>query len=188
MNVLVKSNPADAPDGIDLSSFEVVKRSAFSRKKHPAPNETAVLDSFAEQWNRVMIFDYGRKGTVTFTKGCLDVLGDPEYILTLIHTEKKILLLAKQDEDDRRHDRPKGIRVEKNEEGAWVMEGCAAFLAKVADMMGWHPGRGTTMLFSGKVKEGKVMFRLEDALMFTAGSADELAEYIVNNAAGMTAD
>ena len=188
MNVQVKSGLADVPDSIDLSSYEVVKRDAFSRKKHSTPDEMAVLDSFADQWNRVMIFDYSRKSSVTFTKGCLDALGDPEYVLILVHPEKKIMLLKKQEEDDRRHDRPKGTRVKKNEEGAWVMEGCDAFLAKMADMMGWHPGRGTTMVFVGKVKEGKVAFMLEDALMFTTGSAEELADYIVNNAAGMTAD
>lgn len=188
MTVQVKTNPADVPDSIDLSSYEVVKRDAFSRKKHSMRDETAMLDGFADQWNRVMIFDFSRKSSVTFTKGCLDALGDPEYVLVLVHPEKKVLLLEKQEEDDRRHDRPKGIRVERNEEGAWVMEGCGAFLAKVADMMGWHPGRATTMLFSGKEKEGRVAFLLEDALMFTTGSADELADYIVNNAAGMTAD
>ena len=188
MTVQVKTNPADVPDSIDLSSYEVVKRDAFSRKKHYPSDDTAVLNICADQWNRVMIFDFSRKSSVTFTKGCLDALGDPEYVLILIHPEKKIMLLEKQEEDDRRHDRPKGIRVERNEEGAWVMEGCGAFLAKVADMMGWHPGRATTMLFSGKEKEGRVAFLLEDALMFTTGSADELADYIVNNAAGMTAD
>ena len=188
MNVQVKSGPADVPDSIDLSSYEVVKRDAFSRKKHSMRDETAMLDSFADQWNRVMIFDFSRKSSVTFTKGCLDAMGDPECVLVLVHPEKKVLLLEKQEEDDRRHDRPKGIRVERNEEGAWVMEGCGAFLAKVADMMGWHPGRATTMLFSGKEKEGRVAFLLEDALMLTTGSTDELADYIVNNAAGMTAD
>ena len=188
MSVQVKTNPADVPESIDLSNFEVVKRSAFSREKHSTSDETAVLDSFADQWNRVMIFDYSRKASVTFTKGCLDALGDPEYVLILIHPEKRIMLLEKQEKGEWKRDRPKGIRVERNEEGAWVMESCGAFLAKVAVLMGWHPGRGTTMLFAGKEKEGRVAFLLEDALMFTTGSADELADYIVSNAAGMTAD
>jgi len=58
----------------------------------------------------------------------------------------------------------------------------------MADMMDWHPCSGTQMLFAGELIENKVVFQLPKAIMFTTGSAEELADYIVNNAAGVTAD
>lgn len=176
------------PESIDLSDYEVVKHSAFMKQKPSVSDEPVTQESFADQWNRVMIFDYGGKGTVTFTGGCLEALEDPDYALVLIHPEKKLLVLMKREKGVRHSDQPKGCKVEKNEAGAWVMEGCSVFLAKMADMMDWHPCGGTQMLFSGELIEGKVVFQLSKAIMFTTGSAEELADYIVNNAAGMTAD
>ena len=178
------------PESIDLSDYEVVKRSAFFPDKdttshEPDPDMAGV---FGEESDMTMLFDYGRNGTVSFSRGCLDALGDPKYILTLIHIEKRLLVLQGQEEAEIRDKRPRGIRVDKNEDGAWEMDSCISFLSKIADLMDWHPGRGTKMLFEGKVHEGRVVFLLSDALMFTTGSAEELADYIVNNAADVTAD
>lgn len=178
------------PESIDLSDYEVVKRNAFFLDKdttshEPDPDMACV---FGEESDMTMLFDYGGNGTVSFSRSCLDALGDPKYILTLIHIEKRLLVLQGQEEAEIRDKRPRGIRVDKNEDGAWEMDSCISFLSKIADLMDWHPGRGTKMLFEGKVHEGRVVFLLSDALMFTTGSAEELADYIVNNAVGVNAD
>lgn len=176
------------PESTDLGDYEVVKRSAFFPDKDTASHELEpdMAGIFGEESDMTMLFDYGGNGTVSFSRGCLDALGDPKYILTLIHTEKRLLLLQAQEEADIRDNRPRGIRVEKNEDGAWVMDSCISLLSKVADLMAWHPGGGTKMLFEGKLYEGRVVFLLSDAIMFTSGSADELTEYLINNMAGMT--
>ena len=112
-----------------------------------------------------------------------------EYIHALINVEAKILLLVKTVKGGGRGKLPKGTPVEPNEgeaDGAFVMVNCDAFLSKVAEMMDWRPGKGTKMFFTGNAHEDKIAFRLSDALMFTSGDADELAEYMMNNMVGMT--
>ena len=110
----------------------------------------------------LLVFDFGRKSTVTFSKGCLDALGDPEYVLVMIHLEKRTLMLVKAEKGGARSKKPKGYRVEKNDEGAYVMENCDLFLSKVAELMVWKTDRSTKMFFMGRENDGKVVFELSE--------------------------
>lgn len=167
---------------IDLSDYQVVKRELIRKKKVHHAGETAE----AKQPDGLMTFDYGKPSKVVFDKASLEAIGNPEYIHVLINVEAKILLLVKTVKGGGRGKLPKGTPVEPNEDGAFVMVNCDAFLSKVAEMMGWEPSCGTKMLFTGKAHEDKIAFLLSDALMFTSGDADELAEYMMNTMAGMT--
>jgi len=120
----------------------------------------------------LLVFDFGRKSTVTFSKGCLDALGDPEYVLVMINLEKRTLMLVKAEKGGARSKKPKGYRVEKNDEGAYVMENCDLFLSKVAELMVWKTDRSTKMFFMGRENDGKVVFELSDVAMYKTGDAD----------------
>ena len=145
----------------DTGNYEVVRREAFARDKSgPA-----------------MIFDYSRKGSVTFNKACLDALGDPEYVLLLINTEKKVFVLQRWRKIRRRERLPRGYKVEKNEKGAYVQEGCLPFLTKMAELMDWETGRDSRIRINGiRTDQNMVVFDLAEAVMYTGGTDGNEAE------------
>lgn len=143
---------------IDTSNFEVVHREMFALDKTQP----------------VLTFDFSGKGSVTFNKSSLDAIGDPEYVLHLINPEKKIFALKKWHKIGRRERAPKGVKVERNEEGACVHEGCLPFLTKVAEVMEWKTESYNRFRFFGTGTEDNdmVIFHLTEAVMF-AGKAEE---------------
>ncbi len=167
---------------LDLSDCEVVKRSECCGEYREEPEK----DAGEERLAGAMMFDFGRPSKVSFDKGCLEAIGNPEYVQVLIHLDMKILLLAKAEKPIKRTKGPQGFRVKKDDNGAFTMEHCDAFLSKVTEMMGWLPGRATKMFFAGEVHGDRIAFRLFDAVMFISGDTDELAEYIEKNSDGLT--
>ena len=152
-----------------LSNYSMAEQSSFR-----IPGET-------------MSFDFSKQGTVAFSEDCLDAIGDPEYVLPLISTKTKTFILAGWIRIGPRDGRPKGYRVRKDENGAFVLNNCRQFLTEVAAMMGWRPCEGTKMVFLGESRQycqdkRMISFDLHEALMFTTSSPDELAGYIADNA------
>ena len=145
----------------DTGNLEVVRREAFAR----------------DESGPAMVFDYSRKGSVTFNKACLDVLGDPEYVLLLINTEKKMFVLQRWRKIRRRERLPRGYKVERNEKGAYVQEECLLFLAKMAGLMDWETGLDSRIRICGKRTDSNlVVFDLAEAVMYTGGTDGNEAE------------
>ncbi len=145
----------------DTGNLEVVRREAFAR----------------DESGPAMVFDYSRKGSVTFNKACLDVLGDPEYVLLLINTEKKMFVLQRWRKIRRRERLPRGYKVERNEKGAYVQEECLLFLTKMAGLMDWETGLDSRIRICGKRTDSNlVVFDLAEAVMYTGGTDGNEAE------------
>ena len=145
----------------DTGNLEVVRREAFAR----------------DESGPAMVFDYSRKGSVTFNKACLDVLGDPEYVLLLINTEKKMFVLQRWRKIRRRERLPRGYKVERNEKGAYVQEECLLFLTKMAGLMDWETGRNSRIRINGeRTDQNMVVFDLAEAVMYTGGTDGNEAE------------
>lgn len=142
-------------------NYEVVRREAFALDKSgPA-----------------MVFDYSRKGSVTFNKACLRALGDPTYVLLLINTEKKMFVLKRWRKIRRRERLPRGYKVEKNEKGAYVQEECLPFLTKMAGLMDWETGRNSRIRINGeRTDQNMVVFDLAEAVMYTGETDGNEAE------------
>ena len=145
----------------DTGNLEVVRREAFAR----------------DESGPAMVFDYSRKGSVTFNKACLDALGDPEYVLLLINTEKKMFVLQRWRKIRRRERLPRGYKVERNEKGAYVQEECLLFLTKMAGLMDWETGLDSRIRICGKRTDSNlVVFDLAEAVMYTDGTDGNEAE------------
>lgn len=145
----------------DTGNLEVVRREAFAR----------------DESGPAMVFDYSRKGSVTFNKACLDALGDPEYVLLLINTEKKMFVLQRWRKIRRRERLPRGYKVERNEKGAYVQEECLLFLTKMAGLMDWETGLDSRIRICGKRTDSNlVVFDLAEAVMYTGGTDGNEAE------------
>ena len=145
----------------DTGNLEVVRREAFAR----------------DESGPAMVFDYSRKGSVTFNKACLDALGDPEYVLLLINTEKKMFVLQRWRKIRRRERLPRGYKVERNEKGAYVQEECLLFLTKMAGLMDWEIGLDSRIRICGKRTDSNlVVFDLAEAVMYTGGTDGNEAE------------
>lgn len=145
----------------DTGNLEVVRREAFAR----------------DESGPAMVFDYSRKGSVTFNKACLDALGDPEYVLLLINTEKKMFVLQRWRKIRRRERLPRGYKVERNEKGAYVQEECLLFLTKMAGLMDCETGLDSRIRICGKRTDSNlVVFDLAEAVMYTGGTDGNEAE------------
>ena len=145
----------------DTGNLEVVRREAFA----------------LDESGPAMVFDYSRKGSVTFNKACLDALGDPEYVLLLINTEKKVFVLQRWRKIRRRERLPRGYKVERNEKGAYVQEECLLFLTKMAGLMDWETGLDSRIRICGKRTDSNlVVFDLAEAVMYTGGTDGNEAE------------
>ena len=145
----------------DTGNLEVVRREAFAR----------------DESGPAMVFDYSRKGSVTFNKACLDVLGDPEYVLLLINTEKKMFVLQRWRKIRRRERLPRGYKVERNEKGAYVQEECLLFLTKMAGLMDWETGRDSRIrIYGARTDQNMVVFDLAEAVMYTGETDGNEAE------------
>ena len=148
---------------IDLSEYEVVSRGAFQPSRYP------------------MTFDYRGNGSVTIGGACLDAMGNPEYIMTLINTEDKKLLLAERVKTGGRNHMPEGAKVARDEEGAFTFKGCSLFFAKLSELLDIDYSEYGTALFLGKPVEGnKMMFDLTKGVM---RNPDDLADGAYNNRA-----
>ena len=146
---------------IDTSNFEVMRREMFALDKTQA----------------VLTFDFSGKGSVTFNKSSLDALGSPEYVLLLINTEKKMFVLKRWRKIRRRERLPREYKVEKNEKGAYVQEGCLPFLTKMAELMDWETGRDSRIrIYGTKTDQNMVVFDLGEAVMDTGGTDGNEAE------------
>ena len=155
---------------LDTGSYEVVKREAFARDtSQPA-----------------MTFDYSRKGSVTFSKGCLDALDDPEYVLPLINPEKKIFILSRWHKIRRRERAPKGYKVVKNEEGVYIQTECLSFLSKLAAIMDWETGKECRIQIYGKrTDKDMVVFNLAEAHMYRVRADGSEAEDLTGKCAAV---
>ena len=146
---------------IDTSNFEVVHREAFAM----------------DEAQPAMTLDYSGNGTLTFNEGCLYAIGNPEYVLLLINTEEKKFVLKRWRKIRRRERLPRGYKVEKNENGAYVQEECMPFLTKMAGLMDWETGRDSRIRICGKRTDSNlVVFDLAEAVMYTGGTDGNEAE------------
>lgn len=168
---------------IDISKYEVVKRSNFIKEN---TQESSAIPVLPTESDGLMIFDYERPGTVTFSKECLEAIGDPEYVLLTINLKRRVFLLVKVEKEDKISKRHKPCRVERDEEGSFVCENSYGFLSRLAEEMRWHPGSSTKMLFSGEAHGDRIAFFLDDVIMFNTGDVDELVEFMANEMADQT--
>ena len=53
------------------------------------------LDQFAKQDSVKLTLGYSKKGTITFSRGCVEALDNPKYVHMAINPERKSLVLVK---------------------------------------------------------------------------------------------
>ncbi len=150
---------------------------------NPDEYETVSRSEFSSTTECIMEFCYNQRGTVIFDKGCMESIGNPEYVMTMVSPEKGILILSKWVKIRRRNrTMPRGLKAEYNEKGEFVLNRCRLFLSRLADEMGWKPDLDTRMQFLGKkIDHDKIAFDLRDALKFIPWSAVETDDSRISN-------
>lgn len=133
----------------DLDGYVLPPRTQFSMLKKPA-----------------VTIKYGR---MTFNMACIRLFESVQYILPLIHPEKKKLTIVTCAEEESASVQWARIR---STDGEWVNRDITSddFIYNVYKMMGWKPGCRYKVL--GRVansREGLVLvFDLEEAVMFAS--------------------
>lgn len=102
---------------VDLTDFEVVKRSAF------------------EQHGKDLLFFNKKNASVTIRKSCLKALGNPAYLQFAVNPETHFLLINGVTDSDV----PDSTELHYDNHGNAAVYDCSIFLEKLFGILSWEP-------------------------------------------------